>query len=116
MKNTDALDGAIKYIESMGSDVSHLALMARAELATVRREREIDTVTLGQLWDVFYAAREVEEYVGANSGSTADWPVQLLARGEAEADRVTAMMQNLQDKIKAVKLNPVTIEDWRRFA
>jgi hypothetical protein len=46
------------------------------------------------------AARELEEFLGKNSGDTADWPIDVIARDKDSAIKLQQLLQKLSDTLR----------------
>lgn len=53
---------------------------------------------------VMMRAQQLEAFLGENCGTTADWPVKLIADNDETAEQLKTMLQNLQDAIKAASV------------
>jgi len=58
------------------------------------------TIDEASLLDIAWAAHELEDWLGRNCNSHADWPADIVVDNEVDAGRLAGLLQNLQDKLK----------------
>lgn len=68
----------------------------RAELEKAQAQNKL-------LVEAVDAARDLHSFLHANSGTTADWPIDLVARGDDPAKQLSEKLNRLQQALAAVK-------------
>ena len=68
----------------------------QAKIAGLEAERD-------RLRKVADKARELEDYLSKNAGTTDDWPIDLVARDSESADKLASLLQNLCESLKVIQ-------------
>jgi hypothetical protein len=74
----------------------------RVGLNETRAKLHAAQCAIERLQKVEAAARELESFLGRNSGTTADWPINIKIRGDHEvADELCRLLNQLKDSLKS---------------
>lgn len=52
------------------------------------------------------AACDLSSFLGRNSGTTADWPIDIIARDVEHADKLCELLKNLDLELRKNGYNP----------
>jgi len=78
----------------------HRPLSLHALLPAAKGGMNLDSFDLAKLIKIVVAADELEEFLHDNSGTTADWPVDISADNERDGQEMCARLNKLRDALK----------------
>lgn len=57
-------------------------------------------ITESELRKIAKCADTLEDYLGKNSGTTKDWPIDIKCDNETDANKVTDLLNDLKEALK----------------